>query len=69
MFHRARDMSKVALVELVRHLRGRGYGLLDVQFRTEHLAQFSCYELPRAEYLAQVRALRDVPVRFRPPGA
>ncbi len=65
MFHRERDMSKVALVELVRHLRARGYESLDVQFQTEHLDQFGCYEVPRAEYLTRVRALRDASVTFR----
>ena len=65
MFHRQRDMSKVALVELVAHLRRRGYQLLDVQFVTEHLEQFGCYEISRAEYCASVRALRDADVTFR----
>lgn len=63
-FHRERDMSKVALVELVRRMRDRGLELLDVQFTTPHLLQFGCVELPRDAYLARVRALRDLPVRF-----
>jgi len=64
MFHRVRDASKVALVSLVRHLVERGFTLLDVQFRTDHLAQFGCVEIPRDEYLARVRAVRDVGVEF-----
>ena len=55
MFHRERDMSKVALVHLVEHLRARDFILLDVQFATAHLRRFGCVEIPRAEYLARVR--------------
>jgi leucyl/phenylalanyl-tRNA--protein transferase len=62
MFHRARDASKVALVALVdtlggpaAHEQGR---LLDVQWRTPHLASLGVIELPRRAYLARLpRAL------------
>ena len=64
MFHRARDASKIALVALVEHLRSRGFGLLDVQFSSPHLRQFGVVEIPRAAYLARVRAVRDLPVTF-----
>ncbi len=37
-FYRVRDASKVAVVYLVEHLRGRGYRLLDIQQRTAHTA-------------------------------
>ena len=50
MFSRARDASKVALVHLVARLRLGGFTLLDAQFQTSHLAQFGCFEMPRAEY-------------------
>ena len=64
MFHSERDMSKVALVSLVEHLRTRGYELLDVQFQTPHLETFGCFELPRKAYLDKLRALRDEPLDF-----
>ena len=64
MFHRVRDASKVALVALARHLRARGFELLDVQFVTPHLAQFGCIEIPRDDYLARVAAVRDLAVGF-----
>ncbi len=64
MFHRERDMSKLALVKLVEHLRGRGFELLDVQFTTEHLKQFGTLEMPRDAYLERVRAVRDLPVTW-----
>ena len=60
MFHRERDMSKVALVSLVEHLRRCEFQLLDVQFKTPHLEQFGCIEMPRDLYLEQVRRVRDV---------
>lgn len=64
MFHRERDMSKIALVHLVDRLRARGFELLDVQFTTGHLRQFGTLELPRAEYLRRVRAVRDADVTW-----
>jgi leucyl/phenylalanyl-tRNA--protein transferase len=55
MFHRATDASKVALVALVERLRDRGFVLLDTQWQTPHLAQFGTEEIPRREYLRQLR--------------
>lgn len=55
MFHRRTDMSKVALVALVRSLFRAGIELLDVQFRTEHLGSLGAYEVPRTEYLERVK--------------
>ena len=51
MFHTETDASKVALVALVAWLRDTGASLLDVQWRTEHLASLGVVELPRDEYL------------------
>ncbi len=61
MFHRERDASKVALVGLVERLRAAGgTRLLDVQWRTDHLATLGAIEVPRAEYLALLTgALRE----------
>ena len=50
MFSRARDSSKVALVHLVARLRLGGFGLLDTQWVTSHLAQFGAVEMPRLDY-------------------
>lgn len=59
MFHRERDASKVALVGLVERLDDGADGrLLDVQWRTDHLASLGVVEVPRADYLARLdRAL------------
>lgn len=55
MFHDpvlGRDASKVALMRLVSVLRdGQGERLLDVQWRTEHLASLGVDEVPREVYL------------------
>ncbi|WP_084634572.1 leucyl/phenylalanyl-tRNA--protein transferase [Propionicicella superfundia] len=62
MFHDpeiGRDASKVALVGLVERLRAAGTPerrLLDVQWRTDHLATLGAVEIPRAEYLTRLRA-------------
>jgi leucyl/phenylalanyl-tRNA--protein transferase len=52
MFHRRTDASKVALVGLTQVLGPEA--LLDVQWRTEHLATLGVVEIPRAEYLLRL---------------
>jgi leucyl/phenylalanyl-tRNA--protein transferase len=52
MFHRQRDASKVALMALVELMRETGMTLLDVQWRTDHLASLGAIEIGRAQYLA-----------------
>jgi leucyl/phenylalanyl-tRNA---protein transferase len=63
MFSRARDASKVALVRLVGALAADGdpRRLLDVQWRTDHLASLGVVEVPRAEYAALLRAALQAP--------
>lgn len=63
-FHRARDASKIALVELVLRLRERGFVLLDVQFKTPHLERFGCIEISRDEYLARIAHAVKLDVAF-----
>lgn len=63
MFHVRRDASKVALVALVELLHdGNPRRLLDVQWRTEHLAALGVVDLPRAEYLERLPAALDCPL-------
>ncbi len=66
MFSRARDASKVALVQLVARLKLGGYQLLDAQFQTEHLAQFGTEELARAEYKSRLARATEAPARWLP---
>jgi len=57
------DSSKVCLVKLVERLAARGYTLLDTQFVNDHLRQFGCVAIPRADYMQRLqRAIeqRDV---------
>ena len=64
MFHWQRDASKVALVYLVERMIERGFGLLDVQFMTEHLARFGAVEIPREQYLQRLTEAIALPCRF-----
>jgi leucyl/phenylalanyl-tRNA--protein transferase len=56
MFHRRTDASKVALAALVELMAADGdrRRLLDVQWRTDHLATLGVVEVPRAEYLKRL---------------
>lgn len=65
MFHRATDMSKVALVALVRTLFAAGIRLLDVQFATEHLRTLGAFVLPRTEYLRRCSVVASLAVDLR----
>jgi leucyl/phenylalanyl-tRNA---protein transferase len=64
MFHQERDASKVALVHLVRVLRRSGFRLLDIQFMTDHLAQFGAIEIPRAVYKVRLQQALRVQAHF-----
>jgi len=50
MFSARKDASKIALVHLAARLKTGGYHLLDMQFLTEHLAQFGAIDVTRPEY-------------------
>ena len=56
MFYRQRDASKVALIALVDLMRESGMTLLDVQWRTEHLASLGVIDVSRDDYLARLHA-------------
>ncbi len=62
MFHRATDASKVALVGLVELLVEGGAALLDVQWKTDHLATLGAVEISRAEYRQRLAAALEVPL-------
>lgn len=63
-FYRVRDASKVALVHLVEHLRGRGYSLLDIQQLTPHTERFGAAAISRSEYLSRLASALLQPVSF-----
>jgi leucyl/phenylalanyl-tRNA--protein transferase len=69
MFSAVRDASKVALAALVERLRAApggsdGRRLLDVQWRTEHLASLGVVEVPRLRYLAALPVALALPPAF-----
>jgi len=51
MFHTAPDASKVALVYLVEHLKGKGFELIDCQVTTDFFKRMGAREVPREEFL------------------
>jgi leucyl/phenylalanyl-tRNA--protein transferase len=65
MFHRSRDASKVALVWLVERLAAcPGSRLIDVQWRTDHLATLGVTAIPRGDYLERLDAALVSPPCF-----
>ena len=67
MFARTSDASKVALAHLARHLESRGFGVIDCQMSTAHLASLGAREIPRREFVAALRELTrsgDAPGRW-----
>jgi leucyl/phenylalanyl-tRNA--protein transferase len=56
MFADRPDASKVAFVRSVEWLTARGVSLVDCQVRTEHLVSLGAEEIPRADFLARLRA-------------
>jgi len=66
MFTRARDASKIALVHLARHLQRQGFGLIDCQMATAHLASLGAREIPRSEFSRRVAELVNYD---EPPGS
>lgn len=64
MFHTATDASKVALVSLVGLLRDEHAGerILDVQWRTDHLATLGAVEVSRTTYLSRLERAMTLPL-------
>ena len=63
MFAHTADASKLALAHLTRYLRGKGYGLIDCQMATAHLASLGAREIPRHDFIARLQQLTcaDIP--------
>ena len=64
MFHRRTDASKVALYTLHSILKETGFGLFDIQMLTRVTEQLGATEIPRADYLARVKAAVKLPCQF-----
>ncbi len=57
MFSHASDASKIAAAHLARFLAEEGFGMIDCQMSTAHLASLGAREIPRATFLAHLRTL------------
>jgi len=61
MFTDRPDASKVALAHLVRQLDRWGFGMIDCQMTTAHLARLGAREIPRAEFIRKLATLVNYP--------
>ncbi len=61
MFSLVTDASKIALAHLTAQLQHWGYGLIDCQMNTPHLASLGAREMPRAEFILCLEELIHYP--------
>ena len=61
MFTRRTDASKCALASLVWLLRSAGFGMIDCQQETSHLASMGGRAISRADFLEQIARLTALP--------
>jgi leucyl/phenylalanyl-tRNA--protein transferase len=67
MFTRGTDASKMALAHLARQLERWGFGMIDCQMATSHLATFGARVVPRARFVAGLAELVECdPVGVKP---
>ena len=57
MFTRAANASKIAFVHLVRQLEQWDFGMIDCQMHTSHLASLGAREIPRSDFMRNLRDL------------
>ncbi len=57
MFADVRDASKIALAHLCAHLKQRGFGIIDCQMETRHLASLGARPIPRCEFAERLDEL------------
>jgi leucyl/phenylalanyl-tRNA--protein transferase len=60
MFSHATDASKIAIAHLARYLDTQGFGLIDCQMNTPHLASLGAREIPRSEFIARLQQLTAI---------
>ena len=64
MFHRVSNASKIALVELARHLHARDFLLFDIQMLTPVTTQLGGQEISRDEYLRRLKNATEADCSF-----
>jgi len=57
MFSRRTDGSKIAFAHMVRQLERWGFGMIDCQMYTPHLASLGARAIPRSEFIAHLQDL------------
>ena len=57
MFARVTDASKIAAAHLARFLETQGFGMIDCQMKTAHLASLGAREIPREDFIARLQML------------
>jgi leucyl/phenylalanyl-tRNA--protein transferase len=57
MFSNLRDTSKIALAHLCTHLKRRGFGIIDCQMETRHLASLGARAISRRDFAARLERL------------
>jgi len=60
MFHHVTDGSKLAFVHLVKRLQADGFGMIDCQMKTSHLASLGAREISRDDFSRQLQILAKV---------
>ena len=61
MFTHVADASKIAIAHLARFLEKQGFGLIDCQMNTSHLASLGAREIPRDDFILRVQRLTAIP--------
>ena len=64
MFSRVSDASKIAAAHLARFLESQGFGMIDCQMNTPHLASLGAREIPRGDFIARLHTLVAMDVRL-----
>lgn len=60
MFSHVPDASKIAIAHLARYLDGQGFGLIDCQMNTPHLASLGAREIARSEFMVRLQELTAI---------
>jgi leucyl/phenylalanyl-tRNA--protein transferase len=61
MFAHVADASKIALAHLARFLGEQGFGMIDCQMNTAHLASLGAREIPRDDFIRRLQGLTAIP--------
>lgn len=67
MFYHVSDAAKVAFHYLIMTLRQQRYVLLDTQFINDNVRRFGAIEIPKADYLKQLKTALRQKARFVDP--